>query len=66
MRRCCPRSSESFLHEIDDGRRLAAGLGEVACCSGVAAGGEEARRVFGAMMEMKKLDVAAIEAARLG
>ena len=32
----------------------------------MAAGGEEAKRVFGVMMEMKKLDVAKIEAARLG
>ena len=32
----------------------------------MAAGGEEAKRVFGAMMEMKKLDVAKIEAARRG
>ncbi|WP_068111837.1 VOC family protein [Tropicimonas marinistellae] len=30
----------------------------------LAAGGEEARRVFEAMMEMRKIDVAAIEAAR--
>ncbi|MDX2159311.1 MAG: VOC family protein [Hyphomicrobiaceae bacterium] len=33
---------------------------------GMAAGGEEARRVFAAMMTMKKIDVAAIEAARRG
>lgn len=32
----------------------------------LAAGGEEAKRAFDAMMEMKKLDVAAIEAARRG
>ncbi len=32
----------------------------------VAAGGEEARRAFEAMMPMKKIDVAAIEAARRG
>ena len=31
----------------------------------MAAGGEEARRVFEAMMQMTKIDVAAIEAARL-
>ena len=30
----------------------------------MAAGGEEARRAFEAMMEMQKIDVAAIEAAR--
>lgn len=30
----------------------------------MAAGGEEARRAFSAMMEMRKIDVAAIEAAR--
>ena len=29
-------------------------------------GGEEARRAFTAMMTMKKIDVAAIEAARRG
>jgi len=29
-------------------------------------GGDEARRVFHAMMDMKKIDVAAIEAARRG
>ncbi len=32
----------------------------------LAAGGEEAKRAFTAMMEMKKIDVAAIKAARLG
>ena len=32
----------------------------------MAAGGDEARRVFAAMMEMIKIDVAAIEAARRG
>jgi predicted 3-demethylubiquinone-9 3-methyltransferase (glyoxalase superfamily) len=32
----------------------------------LAAGGEEASRVFEAMMDMKKIDVAAIEAARRG
>lgn len=32
----------------------------------MAAGGAEARRAFGAMMDMKKIDVAAIEAARRG
>jgi len=32
----------------------------------LAAGGAEAERAFGAMMEMKKIDVAAIEAARRG
>jgi len=33
---------------------------------GMAAGGAEAKRVFAAMMEMGKIDVAAIEAARRG
>ena len=32
----------------------------------MAAGGEEAKRAFAAMMTMKKIDVAAIEAARRG
>ncbi|WP_062117366.1 VOC family protein [Aureimonas sp. AU40] len=32
----------------------------------LAAGGEEARRAFEAMMTMRKIDVAAIEAARIG
>jgi predicted 3-demethylubiquinone-9 3-methyltransferase (glyoxalase superfamily) len=32
----------------------------------LAAGGDEAKRAFGAMMTMKKIDVAAIEAARRG
>ena len=32
----------------------------------LAAGGEEARRAFAAMMTMRKIDVAAIEAARKG
>ncbi|MGJ5818326.1 VOC family protein [Paludibaculum fermentans] len=32
----------------------------------LAAGGEEAKRAFEAMMKMKKLDIAAIEAARRG
>jgi predicted 3-demethylubiquinone-9 3-methyltransferase (glyoxalase superfamily) len=32
----------------------------------MAAGGAEAKRAFAAMMEMKKIDVAAIEAARRG
>jgi len=32
----------------------------------LAAGGEEAKRAFDAMMEMKKIDVATIEAARRG
>ncbi len=30
----------------------------------LAANGEQARRAFGAMLEMRKIDVAAIEAAR--
>lgn len=33
---------------------------------GMAAGGEESARVFAAMMTMKKIDIAAIEAARRG
>jgi predicted 3-demethylubiquinone-9 3-methyltransferase (glyoxalase superfamily) len=33
---------------------------------GLAAGGDEARRVFAAMMPMQKIDVATIEAARRG
>lgn len=33
---------------------------------GLAAGGDVAARVFAAMMEMGKIDVAAIEAARRG
>ena len=33
---------------------------------GMAKGGEEAKRVFTAMMKMKKIDVAAIDAARRG
>jgi predicted 3-demethylubiquinone-9 3-methyltransferase (glyoxalase superfamily) len=32
----------------------------------IAAGGEEAKRAFSAMMEMRKIDVAVIEAARTG
>ena len=32
----------------------------------LAAGGDEAKRAFDAMMAMKKIDVAAIEAARRG
>jgi predicted 3-demethylubiquinone-9 3-methyltransferase (glyoxalase superfamily) len=32
----------------------------------LAAGGEEAKRAFEAMMGMKKIDIAAIEAARRG
>jgi predicted 3-demethylubiquinone-9 3-methyltransferase (glyoxalase superfamily) len=32
----------------------------------LAAGGDEAKRAFDAMMGMKKIDVAAIEAARRG
>ncbi|MFN3825568.1 MAG: VOC family protein [Pseudorhodobacter sp.] len=32
----------------------------------IAAGGEEARRAFAAMMTMRKIDIAAIEAARRG
>lgn len=32
----------------------------------MAAGGDEAKRAFAAMMTMKKIDVAAIEAARRG
>ena len=32
----------------------------------LAAGGDEAKRAFDAMMEMGKIDVAAIEAARRG
>ena len=37
-----------------------------ALIEGMAAGGDEAARVFSAMMEMGKIDVAAIEAARRG
>lgn len=37
-----------------------------ALTDGMAAGGEEAKRVFEAMMTMGKIDVAAIEAARRG
>jgi predicted 3-demethylubiquinone-9 3-methyltransferase (glyoxalase superfamily) len=32
----------------------------------LAAGGDEAKRAFGAMMGMKKIDIAAIKAARRG
>ena len=37
-----------------------------ALTAALAAGGEEARRAFAAMMTMRKIDVAAIEAARRG
>lgn len=37
-----------------------------ALSEGIAAGGAEAKRVFAAMMTMRKIDVAAIEAARRG
>ena len=37
-----------------------------ALTEGMAAGGAEAKRVFAAMMEMGKIDVAAVEAARRG
>ena len=37
-----------------------------ALTDGLAAGGAEAQRVFAAMMEMQRIDVAAIEAARRG
>lgn len=37
-----------------------------ALTEGMAAGGDEAQRVFAAMMTMQKIDVAAIEAARRG
>ena len=37
-----------------------------ALTSAIAAGGAEAKRAFAAMMEMKKIDVAQIEAARRG
>lgn len=37
-----------------------------ALTQGMSAGGEASARVFAAMMEMKKIDVAAIEAARRG
>lgn len=37
-----------------------------ALTEGMAAGGDAAKRVFEAMMKMKKIDVAAIEAARRG
>src|SRR5881628_162369 len=37
-----------------------------ALTDGMAAGGDEAKRVFDAMMTMQKIDVAAIEAARRG
>jgi predicted 3-demethylubiquinone-9 3-methyltransferase (glyoxalase superfamily) len=36
------------------------------CANDAAAGGAEAKRVFEAMMEMKKIDSAKIEAARRG
>jgi predicted 3-demethylubiquinone-9 3-methyltransferase (glyoxalase superfamily) len=32
----------------------------------MAAGGDQAKRAFDAMMDMKKIDIAAIEAARRG
>jgi predicted 3-demethylubiquinone-9 3-methyltransferase (glyoxalase superfamily) len=32
----------------------------------MAAGGEQAQRAFAAMMKMKKIDIASIEAARRG
>ena len=37
-----------------------------ALTTAIAAGGEEAKRAFAAMMTMRKIDVAAIEAARRG
>ena len=37
-----------------------------ALTEGMAAGGPEAQRVFTAMMQMTKIDIAAIEAARRG
>ena len=37
-----------------------------ALSDGMSAGGAEAKRVFAAMMTMKKIDIATIEAARLG
>ncbi|AGT09389.1 VOC family protein [Paracoccus aminophilus] len=37
-----------------------------ALTEGMAAGGEEAKRVFTAMMSMRKIDIATIEAARRG
>ena len=49
----------------DSVRRLGPEIARV-LTGALAAGGDEAKRAFDAMMGMKKIDVAAIEAARRG
>jgi hypothetical protein len=64
------RRRELFLRVLEQVRLryefVAIGITPRVLTDALAAGGSEAKRAFDAMMTMKKIDVAAIEAARRG
>jgi hypothetical protein len=59
----CPRGSRQGLEEVVISRGVSWQVTPRVLTAAMAAGGDEAKRAFDAMMKMRKIDVAEIEAA---